>query len=119
MQPDGLIDELAAFLAAPARSGVYLTKPELLALARASEASLRVNERRRMLADVLRSAQGADDLLAMLDRLAAFCRQSADACDALARAYPTAAPALAPWSDKARHTLARLDDVQAELRRAT
>ncbi len=119
MQPDGLVDELAAFLAAPARSGVYLTKAELIALARASEASLRVNERRRMLADVLRSAQGAGELLATLERLAAFCRQSADAYDAWARAWPTAAPALAPWRDKARRTLERLQEVQADIRRAT
>lgn len=116
MRPEGPLDALAGLLAAPARSGVYLTRNELVILARLSEASLRVGERRRMLADVLKSAGSTEDLAGTLDRLRAFCEGSLAAYEELAAGAPASAPVLAPWIERARGTIARLETLAAEVR---
>ncbi|MEW5740136.1 MAG: hypothetical protein AB1938_14490 [Myxococcota bacterium] len=109
-------DELAARLAAPAKSGAYLTRNELVALARVTEGSLRYNERKRMLADVFKSAPDADGLVALLDRLQEFWRDQLSRYDELAAEFPTSAPFFADWQTKARATLASLAKIRDEVR---
>ncbi len=113
---DGVFENLARQLMTPAKSGVYLTRNELLVLARASEASLRINERPRMLVDILRSAQTADELCAMVDRLVAFTKDSIEKYRELAEAYPTTRAAWQPWIDRASRAVVFLDDVKREVR---
>lgn len=109
-------DELAARLAAPAKSGAYLTRNELLVLARLTDGSLRYNERKRMLADIFKSAPDADGLVALLERLLAFWSAQLERYDALAREFPASAPAFAPWQQKATATVATLEKIRAEVR---
>lgn len=116
MTAEGPFEELANTFMTPAKSGVYLAKNELLVLARLSEASLRFNERKRMLADILRSAQSPAHLAEILDRLVAFCRESLEHYTALAETYPAAAPGWQPWIDRARKMVVRLEQTQEELR---
>lgn len=115
---DGMLDAIAARFVLPAKSGVYVTKNELIVLARLADGSLRVNERRRMLADVLKSPQTPAELRALLDRLIALCELHLAEWDSLVGAYPKAAPYVASWQQKARATIASLQDTQAELRLA-
>ncbi|MFZ5445267.1 MAG: hypothetical protein ACOZQL_35080 [Myxococcota bacterium] len=112
---DSALDALAARLVLPAKSGIYLTKNELIALARLSEGSLRVNERRRMLADVLKSPQSPAELSQLLARLVAFCQAHLAAWDDLLEAYPHAARFAEPWQQKTRATIASLEGIQEEL----
>lgn len=113
---DGMLDALAARFVLPAKSGVYVTKNELIVLARLADGSLRVNERRRMLADVLKSPQSPAELSALLERLIALCELHLAEWSALVGAYPKAQPFAQPWQEKARATVASLRDTQAELR---
>lgn len=115
MATPGPIEELVATFMTPAKSGVYLAKHELLLLARATEASLRINERKRMLADVLRSAQTQDELAGMLARLGAFCSERIAEYEALAQAYPATAALWRPWVDRARRMRLLLEETQAEV----
>lgn len=115
---DGMLDAIAARFVLPAKSGVYVTKNELIVLARLADGSLRVNERRRMLADVLKSPQTPAELRALLDRLIALCELHLAEWDVLVGAYPTAAPFAAGWQRQARATIESLKDTQAELRLA-
>lgn len=112
---DGPLDALAARFVLPAKSGVYVTKNELIALARVAEGSLRVNERRRMLADVLKSPQNPAELSQLVARLVAFCEAHLTAWDELIESYPNAAPFAAPWQQKTRATIAALEGMQEEL----
>lgn len=107
---------LAKQFMTPAKSGVYLTRNELLVLARLSEASLRINERPRMLVDILRSAQTADELCATIDRLIGFTTDSATQYEALAEAYPSTRSLWQPWIDRARRTVLFLEQVKRETR---
>ena len=66
---EGPFDELARELVVPAQSGIYIAKSEIIVLANLIEGSLRVNERSRMLADVLKSPDNLVDL-ARLDMAA-------------------------------------------------
>jgi hypothetical protein len=113
--PEGPLDELAARLVIPARSGVYLTKSELIVLARLSEGSLRVSERRRMLADVLKSPDSPAGLAALIARLADFCRAHVERYDELAATWPRLAAHVAPWRAQAERTLASLVEIEREL----
>lgn len=113
--PEGHLDALAALLASPARSGAYITRAELINLARLVDGSLRVGERRRMLADVLKSAGSAEALTALVERLKDFWRASAAEYEEVAASSPAGARAMAPWIDRARTTLRRLDEVIEEL----
>lgn len=115
MQPSGLFDDLAVHFTRPARSGVYLTKNEIIALARISDASLRINERPRMLADVLRSAQSAEELTALFDRLASFCLKALADYEDLVRRYPASATSLRVLQEQARRSLERLAIAKEEL----
>lgn len=110
-------DALAERLMAPARSGACMTKNELVVLARLTDASLRISERKRMLVDVLRSARDAAELEAVISRLAAFWRDSLAHYETLVADFPTSAPLLQPWSDKARETLRSLDELAEDVRR--
>jgi hypothetical protein len=112
---DGPLDALAAGFAVVAKSGVYLTKNELVALARVSEASLRINERKRMLADVLKSAQTPAELAALNSRLIEFCRLHLEEYEAQAVLYPKSRSLLLPWVERARATIARLEGINEEL----
>lgn len=112
---DSPLEALAAHLCVPQKSGVYLTKNELIALARAAEGSLRINERKRMLVDVLRSPQTPAELSAMLGRLADFCRMQAAEYRSLAVAWPASAPAFAPWIARADASVGELEGLRAEL----
>jgi plasmid replication initiation protein len=111
----GPFEALARTFMTPAKSGVYLTRNELLVLARLTEASVRINERPRMLVDILRSAQTADELIAMVERLADFTRAQLAQYEALASEYPSTAPAWRPWIERARRTLLLLDDTRHDI----
>lgn len=111
----GPLDALAASFAVVAKSGVYLTKNELVVLARVSEASLRINERKRMLADVLKSAQTPGELGALNSRLIDFCRMHLEEYEAQAGLYPKSRALLLPWVERARATIARLEGINEEL----
>jgi len=113
--PDGPFDELAAFLVVPEQSGIYLAKSEIIVLANLSEGSLRVNERGRMLADVLKSPDNLTDLAALVGRLADLCQLHLDHIDAMAETWPATAAISAPRRVKAVGTLERLQDLQEEL----
>jgi len=115
MLQDGPLDELAARFVLPAKSGVYLTRNELVALARVSEASLRINERKRMLADVLKSPQSPAELIALLRRLIDFCRLHLEEYESVGREFPAARALAEPWAAKARASIERLEIVCEEL----
>jgi len=112
---DGPLSAIAARFVLPEKSGVYLTKNELIILARVSEASLRVNERRRMLGDVLKSPQTPEELQALTTRLIDFCRMHLDEYEVQAGLFPKSRPLLQPWVDRAQATIARLQEVLEEL----
>lgn len=112
---EGPLEAIAAHCVLPAKSGVYLTKNELVILARVSEASLRINERRRMLADVLKSPQTPAELQALNSRLIDFCRMHLEAYEAQADLYPRSRALLLPWVERARATITRLERVNEEL----
>jgi len=109
-------DDLAAKLMTPAKSGAYLARNELLVLARLTEGSVRFNERKRMLVDLFKSAQDAEGLVALLDRLSEFWRAQLERYDVLAREFPASAPFFADWQEKAKATLATLAQVRSEVR---
>lgn len=112
---DSPLAALADHLVIPERSGVYLAKSEIVAFARATEGSLRINERRRMCLDVLRSAQTPAQLAALLGRLRDFCARQVREYRALVEAFPAAAPALGPWVARAEATIAMIEGVLEEL----
>lgn len=112
---DGPLDALAARLVLPAKSGVYLTKNELIVLARVAEGSLRINERRRMLADVLKSPQTPAELEALLERLVAFSQLHLAAWDELVASYSRAEAFAAPWREKVNATISSLRELGEEL----
>ncbi|MBE2249700.1 MAG: hypothetical protein IAE78_09130 [Myxococcus sp.] len=111
----GPFGALARTFMTPARSGVYLTRNELLVLARLTEASVRINERPRMLVDILRSAQTAGELVAMVEQLLVFTRASLAAYEALVETYPASAAAWRPWLERARRTVLLLEDTQRDI----
>lgn len=111
----GPFEALARAFMTPAKSGVYLTRNELLVLARLTEASVRINERPRMLVDILRSAQTADELISMVDRLADFTRAQLGQYEALASEYPSTALTWRPWIERAKRTLLLLDDTRHDI----
>lgn len=111
----GPFEALARAFMTPAKSGVYLTRNELLVLARLTEASVRINERPRMLVDILRSAQTADELIAMVERLADFTRAQLAQYEALVHEYPSSAPVWRPWLERAKRTLVLLDDTRHDI----
>jgi hypothetical protein len=113
---DGPFEALARAFMTPAKSGVYLTRNELIVLARLTEASLRINERPRMLVDILRSAQTADELSAMLERLIEFTQAQSHEYRALVEAYPASDATWRPWIDRAERTVLMLRDVQRDVR---
>ncbi|MFO0594063.1 MAG: hypothetical protein U0228_02130 [Myxococcaceae bacterium] len=112
---DGLLEALAARFVIPHKSGVYLSRNELIALARASDASLRVNERRRMLVDVLKSPQTPAQFRELLERLQAFCRARIEEHEDLAKNYPVMAGLSKEWVDRARATIQALSDAAEEI----
>lgn len=116
MSTSSAFDDLAAKLMTPAKSGAYLTRNELLVLARLTEGSFRFNERKRMLVDIFKSAQDADGLLALLGRLTAFWQDQLGRYEELAQAFPASAPFFAEWQTKARATLKTLERVRDEVR---
>lgn len=115
MMPEGPLDEMAADLVIPAKSGIYIAKSEVIVLAHLVEGSLRVNERRRMLADVLKSPDSLEGLMALVSRLMDFTQAHLDRYAELAEAFPAMAPSLAPWREKAARTLGRLADVREQM----
>jgi hypothetical protein len=115
MIQDGPLDDLAASLVHPEATGIYLTKSEMIVLANLTEGSLRINERRRMLADVLKSPDSLEGLSALVDRIADLCQVHIDRYRELAETYPSLTESMAPWQRKAQATLDRLRGVQAEL----
>lgn len=116
MNPRGPLDELAMFYCTPEKSGVYLTKSDLMALARASDASLRVNERPWMLADILKSSTTTPALAAQMDRLRAFAERAVADYERIVAHHPTAGAAMGPWIARARGTVARLETLAQEIR---
>lgn len=112
---DGPFEELADRLVVPARSGVYLTRSEIVLLARLEDASLRYGERRRMLVDVLRSARGPAELGATVERLRAMVRDSLASFRELVSEFPAAGPALGPWIARAERTERGLSELIEDL----
>jgi hypothetical protein len=112
---DGPLEDLAARFVLPAKSGVFLSKGEIIALARVSDASLRINERKRMLVDVLKSAQTPAAMCELLERLKAFCQVQVAEHEALVASYPVMRSLCAPWVERARATITSLDEVIEEI----
>lgn len=111
----GPFDELARDLVVPAKSGIYLAKSEIIVLANLVEGSLRVNERSRMLADVLKSPDNLVDLAKLIGRLIDLCIVHIEHNDAMVETWPAMAEALATQHKNAKRTLERLEDLRQEL----
>ena len=111
----GAFDHLADSLVIPAETGVYLAKSEMIVLANLTEGSLRVNERRRMLADVLKSPETLEGLSDLIEHIVVHCQAHVARYAELGEAFPAMAGLMSPWSAKAEATIARLRDLQAEL----
>lgn len=112
---DGPFDELARSLVVPAKSGMYLAKSEIIVLANLIEGSLRVNERSRMLADVLKSPDNLVDLARLIARLMDLCHAHLQHYAALIETWPAMAGPLSEPQRKAQQTLDRLEDLRLEL----
>jgi hypothetical protein len=112
-------EELAARFVAPAKSGVYLARNEIVVLARLEDGSVRLGERKRMLVDVLNSAAGPQELRAVLGRLLAFVRDSLGHYRALSERYDGAAPLFAEWIARAeateRHLVELCEDLEPQV----
>ncbi|MCO4762445.1 MAG: hypothetical protein KC502_13120 [Myxococcales bacterium] len=115
MNGGGQFDELAATLVVPAQCGFYITKSEIIMLANLEDGSLRVNERKRMLADVLKSPDTLAGLEAVLRRLLALCELHAERYAGLAAAFPAMAAAVAPSLSRVAATQRRLVDLCEDL----
>lgn len=115
MIQDGPLDQLAASLVNPAKCGIYLAKSEVIVLANISEGSLRINERKRMLADVLKSPDNVQDLSKLIGRLIDFCEAHRERYQALQDSFPSLSPSLEPWMQRTAHTIERLEEVRDEL----
>ncbi len=115
MKQTSELDELAKNFVLPYRSGVYLTKSEIIVLANVSDGSLRVNERSRMLADVLKSPNSPKDLAALVGRLGAFCDMHLEWMDAVASTWPALAETLGQSRARAVHTRQTLASLQEEM----
>jgi hypothetical protein len=111
----GPLDDLARHLVVPAKSGIYLAKSEIIVLANLAEGSLRVNERARMLADVLKSPDNLVDLAALIQRLIDFTQLHIDRADAMVEAWPAMAGPTADRRAKATKTREMLEDMHQEL----
>jgi hypothetical protein len=114
-QHHGPFDQLARRLVVPEQSGIYIAKSEIIVLANLIEGSLRVNERSRMLADVLKSPNNLVDLAALIGRLIDLCQVHLDHYDGLAEAWPATAEPIAERRAKAAQTLEMLEDLRQEL----
>ena len=115
MKQTSELDELAKNFVIPQRSGVYLAKSEIIVLANLSDGSLRVNERSRMLADVLKSPSSPRDLSALVGRLGAFCAMHVDWMEAVVSTWPALAGPLENARARAIHTQQTLADLQEEI----
>lgn len=112
---DSPLDELADQLVVPSRSGFYIAKSELIVLAHLSEGSLRVNERRRMLADVLKSPDTLEGLSALIGRIESLAQAHQERYRELIEAYPAMADVLRPRQEKLEATLRHLAETRDEL----
>lgn len=112
---EGPFDELARALVVPAQSGIYIAKSEIIVLANLIEGSLRVNERSRMLADVLKSPDNLVDLAKLIARLMELCHAHIQHNNGLIETWPAMAGPLAPSQALAKKTLDRLEDLRLEL----
>lgn len=112
---DGPLDALAAELVIPAKTGFYIAKSELIVLANLTEGSLRVNERRRMLADVLKSPDSLERLSNLIEHIIALAEAHIERYDTLSAAFPAMAPHLKSWRARAEDTIEDLRGVQDEL----
>ncbi len=110
-QHHGPFDQLARRLVVPEQSGIYIAKSEIIVLANLIE----VNERSRMLADVLKSPNNLFDLAALIGRLIDLCQVHLDHYDGLAEAWPATAEPIAERRAKAAQTLEMLEDLRQEL----
>lgn len=115
MIPEGPLDGLASALVLPRKSGIYITKSEMLVLARVADGSLRVNERRRMLSDVLKSADSLQQLASTFERLQEFCRLHLTRYEELQQAFPAMEPYLKPWHEAATRTLKELEGLRGDV----
>lgn len=111
----GPLDALAARLTVPAKSGIYLSKSDMVVLARLTEGSLRINERRRMLSDVLKSPDSIGELTKTVDRLLDFCAIHVERYDALSTAFPRLGPHVDGWRVACERTMELLREIKAEL----
>jgi hypothetical protein len=115
---EGPLDELASTFVVPSKSGVYLTKSEMIALARICEGSLRISDRKRMLADVLKSPDSPEALARLMGHLVDFCSAHVARYEELAADYPSLAPLVAGPAASARRTIERLEALRVELKLA-
>ncbi len=115
MIQDGPLDALAASLVKPAKCGIYLSKSEVIVLANISEGSLRVNERKRMLADVLKSPDNVTDLAKLVQLLIDFSEAHVQRYDELQENFPSLSESLAPWRKSALKTIEHLVEVKEEI----
>lgn len=115
MIEEGPLDELASTFVVPSKSGVYLTKNEMIVLARISEGSLRISDRKRMLADVLKSPDSPEALARLVGLLVDFCRAHVERYDELSASYPSLAPHIADPRARAMRTIEQLEGLRSEI----
>ncbi|MEF3192378.1 MAG: hypothetical protein K6347_07535 [Campylobacterales bacterium] len=115
METQTALEELAKTLMTPAKSGFYMTKNELIILARLSEASLRVNERARMLTDIFRSIQSEEEFVGLLERIKLFAAKKEAQYEEIVKEYPRVAPIMEEYLRKVRAMKESIDEVKREV----
>lgn len=116
METTSALEELATRLMTPAKSGFYMTKNELIVLARLSDASLRVNERKQMLMDIFKSMQSEEEFIALLERIEAFARRRKEQFEELGRDFPQSSEVMEGYIKPLEKLFDDMEEIKAEVR---
>ena len=96
----GNLHELAAFVVTPARSGIFLTRSRIRALAQEMGLRAGVQSRARMLENLFREAGADGRVPELLERIDAVAAENLARCRAWSKACPPSKAAWRTWSKK-------------------
>ena len=113
--PPKLRSEIAAYLAMPAYSGIYLSRDDVGRMAHSLGLPRGFGERRQLLANLMHSAVQYDQFAVLMNALKKVVSDWITAYRGQADSIPLLEPFLRPWQDRATQTTSLIAGIQDKI----
>lgn len=115
MEEKSHLDQLTERMLTPARSGVYLTRGDMIKLSKTLGATVGISDKKLMFKDLLKFVDNDSEFVKFLEILETFIIEQEEVFHRYIEEYPTSGAIYESWIEKTQNTRKYLNTIKDEV----